>query len=64
MIKLYQTVRREGKHFVRGYIPTGRGRRDFLLIETSYEEVIAKLQKLQSCVNANHALRGASVPQD
>jgi hypothetical protein len=64
VIKLYQTIMKDGKHYVRGYTPYPKGRKFFLLVEDSPENVMKRLRDLQAAINANHPVGGRDGQRD
>lgn len=56
-VKLYQTIRKDGKLFVRGYIAYDWGREEFSLVETTHEQAFERLRAMQASINAAHPRR-------
>lgn len=59
-IKLYQTVRRDGKFFLSGYVLTDSYRENFSMVEQTADEAFARLYRLQSQIDEVHPRRNAN----
>lgn len=55
-IKLTQTIKKDGRFYVRGYVLNDeRGRRDFMLCEITPEQAFKTLRRLQHDIDAVRA---------
>lgn len=60
MVRLYQTIRKDGKLFVRGFIKCRNNRRDFQMEETTVERAFERLRILRDLIDANHPRQSES----
>lgn len=51
MIRLYQTIRKNGRYFLRGYTIEGKKRKEFSLMEISCDAAFARLKQFQDEIN-------------
>jgi len=56
-VKLYQTIRKDGKLFIRGYTADDWGREEFSLVETTPEKAYERLMAMQATINTAHPRR-------
>lgn len=50
-VKLYQTIRKGGRFYLRGYVVSGNKRREFSLNETTAEQAFETLRRVQHDIN-------------
>lgn len=55
MIKLTQTIRKDGRFYVRGYVINDNSRREFMLTETTAEQAFETLRRLQHDIDVVRA---------
>jgi len=54
-IKLTQTIRKDGRFFVRGYVLNEARRREFMLSEITADDAFETLRRLQNDIDAVRA---------